>query len=93
MLMSAVAACGALDFKKSLNDQDSGMVKHLGCVQGYVMNGITGSRLDFATLDMAEANGIFVNVAEERLGATLQKSTATPGGFRVCNIPLDEAYV
>jgi hypothetical protein len=93
ILMSAAAACGQLDFKKGVGDADDGMVKHLGCVQGYVMNGITGARLDFAALDMAESNGIFVNVATERLGATLQKSTATPGGFRVCNVPLDEAYV
>lgn len=92
-LLSAVAACGQLDFQKGVNKSDDGLAKHLGCVQGYVMNGITGARLDFAALDLAGASGISVNVAAERLGATLQKSLAAPGEFRVCNVPLDEAYV
>jgi hypothetical protein len=87
------ASCGQLDFKKSMAIRDDGIAIHLGCVQGYVVDGITGSRIDFSSLKIEKDQGIYIDVARERVVAGLQSAPTTTGGFRICNIPLDEAYL
>ncbi len=95
--VALVTSCGLMSQQK----QDSAEGINLtsapgtGCVQGVVINGLTGDRMTLPAFD--GTNGIYVLVRDQivgasNLGGTTSKESST-GQYAACGIPTDEDYV
>lgn len=92
-----LSSCGQLSSKGSLGDPETGVAKNLGCIQGMVIDGLTGKTVNLANFDAAKGEGLRVVVGDTTLtpGAANEdtlKARDLNGHYTVCNIPLDEQY-
>lgn len=95
---SLLSTCGSRlsQSKKEANDSPSlASGPTTGCVQGVVINGLTGQRITLPSFD--GNNGVYVMVRDQVVGAAnlggAGAREALTGQYSVCNIPTDEDYV
>jgi len=62
-----------------------------GCLQGVVVDGFTGQRMDISTL--ADPNGIYVLIRDKKLKVQTHVGDANlVGEYYICDIPVEETY-
>lgn len=97
LALSGITGCGELDSKGSLQNPATGTVPHLGCLQGAVVDGLTGKSLALTGLSLAKGEGIRVMIGDTTLvPRTLAGADADQhdmaGRYTLCDVPLDEDY-
>jgi len=97
VLATSIVSCDGLMTESADSPYARNMDGLIGCIQGIVVNGLTGARVNLNDAALLEGeSGISVMVR----GASLRgevithglSSKETAGEYLVCNIPLDEAY-
>lgn len=94
---SWLASCGQLTSRSGTVDGDGSTVRNLGCIQGVVVNGLTGEAVGLSGVKANSGFGLRVLVADKALtpgyrSAEEAKATNLSGHYTLCNIPLDETY-
>lgn len=99
-----LAACGktTVEGADAPNGKDKLALTELntGCLQGVVINGLTGERIalpEGTDENLAQGKGISVRVNDEILNADLvsvdyAQNAAMKGEYTLCNVPLEETY-
>lgn len=92
-----VAGCGAFSESKKDSIGEASLLAPAGtgCVQGVVINGLTGDRVEMTRF--SGENGIFVMVRDQfvnasNVGLDSSAKQAMTGQYSVCGIPTDEDY-
>lgn len=91
------AACGQLTKKDSNALTDGGVTRNLGCIQGVVINGLTGDAINISKFDASKGEGLRVVIGGTTLTPVAVSDEALkagdlPGHYTLCDIPLDESY-
>lgn len=95
--LALITGCGSMSQKKQESADGIGLTSApgTGCVQGVIINGLTGDRLVLPSFD--GTNGVFVMVRDQIVGASNLGGTgsreAVTGQYAACGIPTDEDYV
>lgn len=68
-----------------------------GCIQGVIINGLTGERIDLPETSADSGLGVLVRVRDKLLGATnltasFAKNTAMKGEYSLCGIPVEDEF-
>jgi hypothetical protein len=94
-----LAQCGKKkesDSRRDPNSADFVQADGLGCVQGTVINGLTGQKI---SLPKEEGLGVFVLIRGVKFRASIvqnpedESESELAGEYFVCNVPLDESYL
>ena len=97
----ALSGCGKSDPTPAAERIDrSNLVdaeKVNGCIQGVIVNGLTGERVDLPKADAASGAGIMVRVRDQMIGANsmavkLTNNAAMKGEYSLCGIPLEDEF-
>ena len=68
-----------------------------GCIQGLVINGLTGDRVDLPAADQSTGAGIMVRVRDQLIGGASMavkhdKNPLMKGEYSLCNVPLEDDF-
>jgi len=68
-----------------------------GCIQGVVINGLTGERLALPEANEADGKGIIVRVRDKMLkavhiGSLLEANPSMKGEYALCGIPVEDSF-
>lgn len=96
-MATGLVSCGGLMTESADSPYARNMDGLIGCIQGIVVNGLTGERVNLNDAALLEGeSGISVLVRGASLRGEIVthglSATETAGEYLVCNIPLDEAY-
>lgn len=95
-------ACGPTEVKnnEAAAPRDPGVVEPTvptGCIQGVVIDGLTGAAIALPASEGATGKGIMVRVREKLLASTAmstiaEQNPAMKGEYSLCNIPVEESF-
>lgn len=63
-----------------------------GCIQGVVLNGLTGERIELPASDSEAAKGLLVRVHERFLSANFTGTAALKGEYSLCGVPVEDEF-